>query len=266
MVGRALECAYYRCSMEKPFDTTCDAFLDGRIHVRQPAKGFRSGLDAVFLAAACPAASGTSVLEAGCGAGAASLCLLARVDAIKVTGIEADSALAALARQNAAASGFGENFGIVAADLTDSWSRLETLGLRREAYDHAIANPPFYVQGRGRLSKDGRNARSRAMQEEGLNHWLRFLSAAVKPGGTATVIHTAEALPQLLNAFEGRFGALRIIPLHPKSSALAIRVIMCGIKGSRAPLTLAPGIVLHEDDGAPSKAAKAILRDGRRLP
>jgi tRNA1(Val) A37 N6-methylase TrmN6 len=251
--------------MEESFDTTCDAFLDGRIHLRQPAKGFRSGLDAVFLAAACPAASGSRVLEAGCGAGAASLCLLARVNAMRAVGVEADSALAALAQENAAANGFGANFEIVAADLTDPWSRLEALGLRREAFDHAIANPPFYVQGRARLSTDCRNARSRAMQEEGLSHWLRFLAAAVRPGGTATVIHTAEALPQLLNAFEGRFGALRVIPLHPKSAAPAIRVIVCGIKGSRAPLTLAPGIVLHEDDGAPSGAAKAILRDGGRL-
>jgi tRNA1(Val) A37 N6-methylase TrmN6 len=250
--------------MEKSFDTTCDAFLDGRIHVRQPAKGFRSGLDAVFLAAACPATIG-SVLEAGCGAGVASLCLLARVDAIKVIGIEADSALAALARENAAANGFAGHFDIVTADLTDLWSTLEALGLRREAYDHAIANPPFYLQGRARLSKDGRNARSRAMQEEGINHWLRFLAAAVKPGGTATVIHTAEALPQLLNAFEGRFGRLRVIPLHPKSGAPAIRVIVCGLKGNRAPLTLAQGIVLHETDGSPTKAAKAILRNGSAL-
>src|SRR5215475_12998582 len=108
--------------METSFDTTCDAFLDGRIHVRQPAKGFRSGLDAVFLAAACPATSGTSVLEAGCGAGAASICLLARVDAIKVVGVEADRALAILAQENAAANGFGGKFEIVAADLTDPWS------------------------------------------------------------------------------------------------------------------------------------------------
>ena len=49
--------------MDAPFDTTCDAFLDGRIHVRQPAKGFRSGLDAVFLAAACPAEAAMPCLK-----------------------------------------------------------------------------------------------------------------------------------------------------------------------------------------------------------
>jgi tRNA1(Val) A37 N6-methylase TrmN6 len=252
--------------MENSLDTTCDAFLGGRIHVHQPAKGFRSGLDAVFLAAACPAAAASSVLEAGCGAGVASLCLLARVDAIKVTGVEADHSLAALARENAMANGFAANFEIAVADLTDRWSVLEALGLRREAYDHAIANPPFFVQGRARLSEDSRKARSRTMREDGLNLWARFLAATVKSGGTATIIHTAEALPQLLNAFDGRFGGLHVIPLYPKCGAPAIRVIVNGLKGTRAPLTLGPGIILHEDDGSPSEAAEAVLRNGRPLP
>jgi tRNA1(Val) A37 N6-methylase TrmN6 len=244
--------------------TTRDAFLDGRIHVRQPAQGFRSGLDAVFLAAACPAEAGESVLEAGCGAGVASLCFLARVRGTGVTGVEADPALAELARQNALDNGFSERFQAVAADVAAPWSSLEGQ-LRREGYDHVIANPPFYAHGRARLPKDGRNARSRAMPEGGLEHWLRFLAAAAKPGGTAAIIHTAEALPQLLAAIEGRFGGLQVLPLYPRAEAPAIRVIVRGTKGSRAPLSLAAGIVLHEADGAPTAAARAVLRDAAKL-
>ncbi len=250
--------------MEERLDTTRDAFLDGRINVRQPAKGFRSGLDAVFLAAACPAKSGDTVLEAGCGAGVASLCLLARTGGVTVTGVEADPALAALARENAVANGFGEAFEAVTASIGAPWSSLGGQ-LRREGYDHVIANPPFHTHGRARLPKDGRDARSRAMSEGGLEQWLRFLAAAAKPGGTATMIHTAGALPQLLAAFEGRFGALCLLPLHPKAGAPAIRVILRGIKGSRAPFSIAPGIVLHEEDGLATAAARAVLRDGAEL-
>ncbi|MGA9767312.1 MAG: methyltransferase, partial [Rhodomicrobium sp.] len=181
-----------------------------------------------------------------------------------VTGVEADPALAALARENASANGFGDRFEVVTAGVADAWASLEG-SLRRGAYDHVMANPPFYVHGRARLAKDARNARSRAMHEDGLDIWLRFLAAAAKPGGTATVIHTAEALPQLLAALEGRFGGLRLIPLHPKAGAPAIRVILCGKKGSRGPLSLAPGIVLHEEDGRPTGVANAVLRDGAGL-
>jgi tRNA1(Val) A37 N6-methylase TrmN6 len=251
--------------MASHFNFTCDAFLDGRVHLRQPQKGFRSGLDAVFLAAACPAQAGDHVLEAGCGAGAASLCLLARIPDAKVTGVEVDSALAALARDNAAANGKSESFESINADITASWAELHAAGLRPDAYDHVIANPPFFSDGRSRPAKDRGNARARAMPDGGLEAWLRFLAATAKPSGACTVIHTAEALAELLSAFERRFGDLRITPLYPKADAPAIRVIIRGIKGSRASVTITPGIVLHEQDGMPTAAARAILRDGCAL-
>jgi len=251
--------------MASHFNFTCDAFLDGRVHLHQPLKGFRSGLDAVFLAAACPAETGDHILEAGCGAGAASLCLLARIPEAKVPGVEIDPGLAALACENAAANGKSESFESINADVTASWAELQAAGLRADAYDHVMANPPFFSHGRSRPAKDRGNARARAMPEGELEAWLRFLAATAKPSGTCTVIHTAEALPELLSAFDRRFGDLRITPLYPKADAPAIRIIICGIKGSRAPLAIMPGIILHEQDGTPTATAKAILRDGCAL-
>jgi tRNA1(Val) A37 N6-methylase TrmN6 len=242
--------------------TTCDAFLGGRVLAKQPETGFRSGLDAVFLAAACPAQEGARVLEAGCGAGVASLCLLARVPRLSVTGIEVDPDLAKLAHDNASANGFAGQFAVLGADLTAPWPELEHAGLKREHYDHVMANPPFYIREHTRPSRDSRNARSRAMSSNGLEQWLRFLAAAAKAGGTCTLIHMAEALPDLLAAFEGRFGGLHVIPLYPRAGVNAIRVIIRGKKGSRAPLLLAPGLILHEENGAQSEAAQAVLRMG----
>src|SRR5262245_40474818 len=92
-----------------------DTFLDGRVKARQPQTGFRSGTDAVLLAAAVPARPGDTALELGAGSGAPSLCLAARVPDVAVTGVEIDAALAALARENAAASGLGARF--AAADI-----------------------------------------------------------------------------------------------------------------------------------------------------
>jgi tRNA1(Val) A37 N6-methylase TrmN6 len=246
--------------------TTCDAFLNGRVLVKQPEAGFRSGLDAVFLAAACPAQEGARVLEAGCGAGVASLCLLARVPDVNITGVEVDADLAKLAHDNALSNGFAGQFAALNADLTASWSELEAFGLKPDTYDHVMANPPFYIREHTRPSRDKRNARSRAMSNDGLDQWLRFLAAVAKPGGTCTLIHMAEALPELLAAFGGRFGGLQVVPLYPRAGANAIRVIIRGKKGSRAPLSLAPGIILHEENGAQTAAAQAVLRAGGGLP
>jgi tRNA1(Val) A37 N6-methylase TrmN6 len=251
--------------MASHFNFTCDAFLGGRVMVRQPREGFRSGLDAVFLAAACQARNGERVLEAGCGAGAASLCLLARAPGAKVVGVEIDPDLAVLARENGQANGVSERFEAVCADVTAPWTRLESLGLVRESYDHVIANPPFFSQARTRPAKTPLAELARAMPEGKLEAWIRFLAAAAKPSGRCAVIHTVEALPQLLASFERRFGALCITPLHPRADAPAIRVIVAGVKGSRAPLSIAPGVILHEKDGSPTPAADAVLREGCAL-
>ena len=85
-------------------EVTEDRFFNGRITVRQTADGFRSGLDAVMLAAAVPEGQDGEVLELGAGAGVASLCLAARVSPYRVTGIEIDAALAELANVNARAN------------------------------------------------------------------------------------------------------------------------------------------------------------------
>ena len=45
---------------------------------------------------------------------------------------------------------------------------------------------------------------------------------------------------------EERFGDIRIAPLYPAPGAAASRVIVQGVKGSKAPLQLLPGLVLHD--------------------
>ena len=85
------------------------------------------------------------------------------------------------------------------------------------------------------------------------------------PGGLVTLIHKAEALGRVLGAFDQRFGALRILPLQPRVGAAAHRVIVQGTKGSRAPLQVLPGFVLHEAGNGFTPAAQDILRHGGPL-
>ena len=95
----------------------------------------------------------------------------------------------------------------------------------------------------------------------GLASWRPWL----RPGGCAILIHKAEALPELLAAFTGRFGDLLLLPIHPREEAPATRVILRGIKGSRAPLQIRPGLVLHDADGRFTPEVEAILRHGAAL-
>jgi tRNA1(Val) A37 N6-methylase TrmN6 len=56
-----------------------------------------------------------------------------------------------------------------------------------------------------------------------------------------------------------------VLPIHARPNEPAIRVIVQGTKGSKAPLAVLPAFVLHDDSGAFSPGAQAILRHGGAL-
>lgn len=244
---------------------TDDAFLGGKIQCLQPEKGYRSGLDAVFLAATVPAQSGEITLEAGSGTGIASLCLAAGVENLKIVGLDINQQSIDLARQNARRNGFENNSTFIAGDLSKSFRDLEKYGIRQNLYDHVFANPPFFAEKAAQVSPNASKAKANIMGQEGLDKWLKFLTAVVKPHGSITIIHRAEALPALMRAFEGRAGGLKIYPLFPKAGQPASRVIVQGLKGSRTQACLLQGQIMHEVDGTFTKQVQAVLRDGQRL-
>src|SRR5260221_5182966 len=129
---------------------TADALLGGRVRFTQPAEGYRAAIDPVLLAAVVPEDLSGTLVDLGCGAGAASLCVAARVPLVRVTGIERDGALAALAAENARANGFADRITIVSGDIRDDG------GLVPGSFDWAIANPPFLEAARADASPEPR--------------------------------------------------------------------------------------------------------------
>ncbi len=242
--------------------TTRDTFLDGRITILQPASGPRAAIDALFLAAAVPVQAGKTqrILEAGIGAGVASLAICARIGNAHITGVEVQSELAALARGNARLNACEDRCHIIEAAITGGAQQLEDAGLVRENFDHVMANPPFYTRGRTREATDPQTAIAYSAEQGDLEKWVRFLTTMAAPHGTLTMIHRAEALGDILKLLEGRFGAIVVYPLFPRQGEPAKRILIQGIKGSKAPLELLPGMVLHEPDGSYTEAADAVLR------
>lgn len=229
-----------------------DMFLDGRVRVTQPQTGFRSGLDAVMLAAAIPASSGQRVLELGSGAGTASLCLSARVPGLTITGVEIDAAIVALAQANAAANGAEVDF--ESADIF----RLPP-ELKRD-FDQVLCNPPFH--GEGLASPDA--ARATALMDHGrLTDWLKMGLQRTVSGGFFTAILRADRLNEALAGLPER--GVCALPLWPRAGEAPKRVIVQARKGSGAPFVLLPGLVLHQENGAWTNESEAVLRRGESL-
>jgi tRNA1(Val) A37 N6-methylase TrmN6 len=240
-------------SLDQPADivkyqtTTRDAFLGGRLTLSQPWHGFRAGLDSVLLGAAVAAGTG-QLLDLGAGVGTAGLVALALGRAGRADLAERDGAALALARENVATNGLEERCRVIEADL-ESPAERHAAGIGDNTYDAVIANPPFFKAGQGTEAAQPSRAGARHMAKEAIELWLRCAAASASAGGQAIFIYPADGLPDLLAAFGTRFGAITVLPLHPRHGASASRVLVRGIKGSRAPLTLLSGRVLHGAEG-----------------
>ena len=246
---------------------TDDAFLGGALRILQPKDGYRAGVDAVLLAASALAKAGRRerVLDVGAGVGVVGLAVARRIADAQVVLVERDPRLAELARANVERNGLSQRVHVIEADVEQPLGGQPAIAALAESFDHVLANPPFHTEGRGTAAADTAKAAANAMAEGNLVGWSRFLAAMVRPSGTAAVIHKAEALAALLAACEGRFGALEILPIHPRRDANAIRVIVRGIKGSRAPLNLLPQLTLHGDDNGFRPEVERVLRGGAGL-
>ncbi|KQW84187.1 methyltransferase [Brevundimonas sp. Root1279] len=231
-----------------------NALLGGRVRLRQPAKGYRAGLDAALLAAAtAEAKAGERLIEAGCGAGAVLMQTHARTPGLILAGVERDAAMATLARENATLNGAAAE--IITGDVAGGF---RALGL--ETFDWAVSNPPFFDDP-GALRAPSPGKHGAWMADDGLAAWTRFLLKAVREGGRIVVIHRADRLADLLSLLGETAGSFAIRPIHPHADEPAKRVLVRAIKTGKAPLRLLPPLVLHERGGAKHTAeAEAILR------
>jgi len=241
--------------MRRAGDAIRSGFLGGRLSLAQPQKGYRAGMDAALLAAACDAGPGQRVIEAGCGAGAALLSAAVRRPESRFTGIERDPEALALCLENIAANSLSAQVQALEGDVGH---KLAALGL--EPFDAGLANPPFF--------DDPDAIRGPAPEREGawiadggLEAWTRFLLKAVREGGTITLIHRADRLADILTLLGTGAGSFRIRPVQPFAEEPAKRVLVRAVKTGKAPLALLPALVLHDRSGGKHTAeADAILR------
>jgi tRNA1(Val) A37 N6-methylase TrmN6 len=233
-------------------------FLGGKIRLQQAQTGHRSGTDAVLLAATVPPSFTGTVVDAGSASGAVGLSVAARVLGSTITCIEIDPDEADLARANILANGFQDRASVIEADLMADFKHRERAGLTGGEADWVLTNPPYLTEGKMRASPDPARQRAHMMPEDGLDRWIVACHALLKPRGKLTLIHRVDALQEILEALSGRFGDVRILPIYAHATGTATRLMIEGTKGSRAPLTLLSGLILHEPDGAFTPLADAL--------
>ncbi|WP_242650562.1 tRNA1(Val) (adenine(37)-N6)-methyltransferase [Cognatiyoonia koreensis] len=237
-------------------DLTHDAFLGGLVHIWQPKKGYRAGTDPVMLAASVPAQSGQSVLELGCGAGTAALCLHTRVAGLRLVGVEVQSLYATLAARNAA--GTSADMRVITSDLRDL-----PADLRQERFDHVIMNPPYFDRAKGDASAD--QGRDLALGgDTPLADWLGVGIRRVGPKGYLTVIQKIDRLPDVMAAIRGRLGSFVLRPIASTPTSAANLFLLRARQEGHAPMRICPPLIMH-DGNRYTPEVEAILRNAAEL-
>ncbi len=231
--------------------------LNDQVQLWHAADGFRTGLDSVMLAAACPVKEKQSILDLGCGVGGAGLCVLARVSGVTLTGIDIQSDHIKFAIQNAAENNMDGRTTFISSDICD---------YKDGRFDHVICNPPYQDSGERVSSPSATKETAHAHQEDvNLQDWIDAAVRNLKSKGSLTIIHRADQTDKIIQCLEGRFGGTEIIPLWPKKGIPAKRVIIRTYRDSRSPATIYPGIVLHQENGDYTDEAEGVLRKTQPL-
>ncbi|MFF0948222.1 tRNA1(Val) (adenine(37)-N6)-methyltransferase [Rhizobium leguminosarum] len=229
---------------------TVDAFHRGGFHVVQPkGRGHRSGMDAMLLAALVADDRPVRVADLGAGAGAAGLAVASRLADAEVVLFERSAEMADYARRsillpdNAHVAG---RVSVVEADVTLTAKARNDAGLTDESFHHVIMNPPFNDAG-DRRTPDALKAEAHAMTDGLFESWIRTAGAIMISGGQLSLIARPQSIAEIITACGRRFGGIEITAIHPRPGEHAVRILVTGIKGSRARLSLRAPLIMHEE-------------------
>lgn len=246
-------------------ETTLDGALGGRLRLRQPRRGHRFGHDGVLLAAATALPDGGHAVDLGGGVGIAGLALAHRIEGARVTLVDRDPALVALAAENIATNRLADRVRSVCLDVEAGESAFAAAGLLPGTAEVVLMNPPFNEEARFASSPNPDRTQAHRARPGLLPGWVEAAERLLACRGTLTLIWRADGLHAALNALAPGFGDVVVLPVHPKPEAVAIRVVLRATRGSRGPLALRSGLCLNDAEGRPTARAEAILRGAQPL-
>ena len=233
-----------------------DSLFDGRIICRQHREGYRFSVDAVLLAHFCQPAGQGRVLDLGCGCGVISLILCHRHPELRLTGLELQPALAALARSNVEANQLGSRFEVRQGDL-----RRISGHVQPESFDLVVSNPPYHRVGGGRINREDECALARHELTADPDSVLMAAAFAVRNRSAVCCIYPAERLATVLAVMtRNKLIPKRLQPVHSYPEDDRARLVLIeAVKNGGEGLRLLPPLYIYQRRKGPYSPEVAAM-------
>ncbi|NLM37413.1 MAG: methyltransferase [Firmicutes bacterium] len=217
----------------------------GDLRIKQHPAIFKFTVDPILLAGFVRIRPQATVLDLGTGAGVIPLWLTGYRGLERVTGLEIQPEVAALARENAKLNGLADRIRILTGDL-----RTPPAVLAAGSFDWVLSNPPYWPVTDHLLPE----APALAQAKFELTCTLRDVVAAAayfcRNGGRVGLIHLPGRLPDLLCTLRHhKLEPKRLCLVQPKPGALPHRVLVEAQKAARPGLKVLPPFAIQGADG-----------------
>lgn len=240
-------------------DWSHDTILNGSLDIAQPKNGYRFSLDALILAHHVIAAADDRIVDIGTGCGVIPLLLARQNPEIKVLGIEVQTALARLAKSNAASNHLSERIRIIEKDI-------RTVSATDTGPVHIITcNPPHTARTAGRINPNHQMAVAKHEIKMSLGTLIEAANRLLTHKGRVFTIYPANRMIEvLLKMRETGLEPKRIRTIHFKSDTSASRILIQASKGGQPGTEIVPPLVIHNPDGSYTPEAIAVMTPGGR--
>ncbi len=238
-----------------PSSISLTPFLNGKLKIFQPEKGYRFGIDSLLLAYFLRLKPGERVLEACAGCGVISLIALWRFPKSRIFALEFDKLLVRCLFLNAKENSFENRLFPLMGDVLKP-------PFRENFFDVVFLNPPYFKKGTGRESPYHFENLARREEAGFLPELINALKRVLKNRGRLYLVFTAYRLAELIfllknEKIEPKF--LRLVHSYPGAEAKL--VLIEGIKGGGEEVRILPPLYVYEKpSGDYSPEVKAWLK------
>lgn len=242
-----------------------DGFPSGLV---QPEGSMRFGMDALLLAAFAarslaarpctaknarrdaailPSRGLLAMADMGCGCGASAIALAKLDEGVKILGLDVFEELVESARANVRHFALEDRVRAQRLDLAEQGELEEYAGL----FDAAMANPPYWEEGEGLVSRKGLNETARRGHDS-LAVFLAAASRLLAHKGRLFLVYPASRLTHLLcETRRHGFGARALVFVRSRKGAAATRALVDAQLGARSDIRVLDDIVLQDEKGYP---------------